>query len=91
MISFRTSCKTHSASSPEEHKGDTFDKLLKERDSLIREIRAFEKKKIPAEQWMMYPKPDVIYQMNLQYLSVLCDYIAERYNAEFVSGEYDDM
>jgi hypothetical protein len=73
----------------DEHRNDSYEKLLKIRDALIREIRAFERKKIPTDQWMICPSPEVIYQMNLQYLSVLCDYIAERYNNEFVNCDDD--
>ena len=73
----------------DEHRNDPYEKLLRVRDALIREIRAFERKKTPADQWMICPSPEVVYQMNLQYLSVLCNYIVERYNSEFVNRDDD--
>ena len=73
----------------DEHRNDSYEKLLKVRDELIREIRAFERRKTPAERRMICPSPEAVYQMNLQYLSVLCDYIAERYNSEFVNSDDD--
>lgn len=73
-----------------EHETDSFEQLLSLRDELMEEIRAFEEKRIPEAQWMIHPSPEVVYQMNLQYLSVLCDYIADRYNREFVNCDDDD-
>ena len=73
-----------------EHAGDTFDQLLMLRNELIHDIQAFEEKRLAESQWMIRPSPEVIYQMNLKYLSVLCDYIAERYNQEYVFPEEED-
>ena len=73
-----------------EHETDSYEQLITLRDELIEEIRAFEKQQIPESQWMVRHSPEVYYQMNLQYLSVLCNYIADRYNREFVNCDGDD-
>ena len=59
--------------------------LMKERDSLLREIRRFEKDKDQSgEEWIVNPSPDVRYQMNLQYIGKICDLMARVYNREYV-------
>jgi len=73
-----------------EHADDTFDQLLMLRNELIHDVQEFEQKNKAESQWMIQPSPEVIYQMNLKYLSVLCDYIAERYNREFVFPDEED-
>lgn len=52
--------------------------IIKERDRLIREIRKYERGKIPEEDFCMNPSPDVVYSCNLSYLSVICDLIQEK-------------
>ena len=79
----------------EEHKNDTFEQLIKEREALIDEIRDLEDillgGKPLAEENMTMPGPDVIYQMDLEYLAALCTFMSEKYNKEFVMGdELDD-
>ena len=49
----------------------TLDKIIKERDKLIREIRRYEKGKIPEEDYMMCPSPDTVYIINNLYLAEL--------------------
>lgn len=68
----------------DEHVNDTFDELMKERDELVKEINDLEKliftdteKKSSA--WRMCPSPDVRYQVRLEYLSELCEYMSERH------------
>ena len=60
--------------------------LIKARDRLIREIRRFEKKEAAGdrtgEERGIDPSPDVIYQMNLDYLSELCKFMSEKYNRD---------
>ncbi len=69
----------------QEHK--TYKELLNERKSLLEEIINFEKnidKKTNEDIEIICPSPEVVYQCNLQYLSELCDLIAEKYNHEFI-------
>lgn len=71
----------------------SYQELIKKRDSLIRKVRKLEKivmnKDLSDEAWQFDPDPEVQYQVYLQYLSELCTYMHERYNAEFVWGEND--
>lgn len=66
------------------HESDSFEELIKERKSLQREIAHLEKivfdEKRESEEWMYRPSPDVMYQMNLDYLSALCKFMSEKYN-----------
>ncbi len=77
-----------------EHENDSFEQLIKERNSIIKEIKDLEKivfsddKTDPA--WMIHPGPDVQYQMSLEYLAELCKFICDKYNREIVWGETDD-
>lgn len=52
--------------------------IIKERDRIIREIRKYEKGKIPEEEFCRDPGPDVVYYCNLSYLSEICDLIQEK-------------
>ncbi len=74
-----------------EHASDSFDQLLMLRSELMNDIIAFEQKMTPESEWMVRPSPEVLYQMNLKYLAVLCDYIAERYNREFINCNDEDL
>lgn len=66
------------------HESDSFEELIKERKSLQREIAHLEKivfdEKRENEEWMYKPSPDVMYQVNLDYLSALCKFMSEKYN-----------
>jgi len=73
----------------EELKDKPYKELLKERDKLIRQIRAFEKDKVPESEYSICPSPEVVYQMNLQYLGELCNLIAEKYNKEYVWKDWN--
>ena len=57
---------------------ESLDKIIKERDKIIREIRRFEKNKIPKEDYLMCPSPDTIYMCNQLYLAELCYLINEK-------------
>jgi len=76
------------------HKNDTFEELIKERDSLFEEIKQLETLVFSAdregEEWRYHPGPDVKYQVYLEYLSALCDFIKEKYNTEIVWGENEE-
>ena len=54
------------------------DKIIKERDKIIREIRRYEKGKIPEEDYMIEPSPETVYIMNNLYLAELCNLIYEK-------------
>ena len=75
----------------EEHKNDTFEELINEREKLIDSIKHLEKLVFSddkmSEARMIHPTPDVQYQMNLEYLAELCNYMSEKYNREIVWGE----
>lgn len=69
-------------------KNAVYPELMKERDRLIRSMRAYEKKKISGsfspEEWNVCPGPDVIYGMDLEYLGALCVFMSERYKELYV-------
>lgn len=58
-----------------EHEKDSFEQLIKERSSLVKEIKDLEKIVFSDDKsdsaWMVYPRPDVQYQMSLEYLAEL--------------------
>ena len=56
----------------------TLDEIIKERDKLIREIRRYEKGKIPEDEYCIDPSPEVVYRMNNAYLAELCYLIIEK-------------
>lgn len=62
----------------EAYKNATLEEIIKERDKLIREIRRYEKGKIPKEDYMMDPSPEVVYYCNNLYLAELCHLINEK-------------
>ena len=57
-----------------------YEDLLKIRDEIIEDIKAFEEGRIDQSAYMIKPGPDTIYQMNLQYLAEICRLIQEKYN-----------
>ena len=57
---------------------ESLTEIIKERDKIIREIRKYEKGKIPEEEFYRDPGPDVVYYCNLSYLSEICDLIQEK-------------
>lgn len=65
----------------------SYKELLKEREELLKKIYSFENKKEDPNEIIMCPSPDVVYQMNLEYLSVLCVLIAKKYNKEYIMNE----
>ncbi len=62
----------------EAYKNATLEEIIKERDKLMREIRRYEKDKIPEEDYMMNPSPETVYRMNNLYLAELCYLIIEK-------------
>lgn len=56
----------------------TLKEIIKERDKLIREIRRYEKGKLPKDEYCMDPSPEVVYYCNNLYLAELCYLIIEK-------------
>ncbi len=71
----------------EEQKDKKYKDLLKEKEKLLKEIKAFEDDKIPESEYMIDPSPEVRYQCNLKYLGKLCELISDKYNKEVVWGK----
>lgn len=67
-----------------ECKGKSYKELLKIRDEILASVYDFENGRISSEEKMIMPSPEVKYQMNLEYLGVLCKLISETYNQEVV-------
>ena len=65
----------------------SYKELLRIRDSLIMQIRAFEKGKVPEKEYQILPSPVTIYRVNLEYLGELCRLISEKYGDEFVCND----
>ena len=69
----------------------SYAELIKERDVLIRSIQRFEKMEKAGdrsgEEWSIMPSLEVLYQVEMGYLSRLCAYMSEKYNGEYVWGD----
>lgn len=68
-------------------KGKSYDRLIRERNSLMSYIRKYEKylkTGIVSKglDFSMEPQPEVIYHMYLEYLSELCQLIVSKYSEE---------
>lgn len=74
-----------------EHEKDSFAQLIKERESLLEEIKRLENIVFAGdksdEAWMVRPEPDTRYQMNLAYFAELCKFMCEKFNRESVWGD----
>lgn len=59
-----------------------YETLIRERNELIKCIQEFEGKEKAGDrsgaEWHMKPSPDVVYKVNLEYLSELCKFMAEQ-------------
>lgn len=67
-------------------KDKSYEELIEEREKLIREIKHFEKHRkelMNNEKKMIFPSPDVEYQMNLEYLGSLCVLLSDKFNEKF--------
>lgn len=75
----------------DELKDATYSELIAERKALIAFIDEYEEKELAGDRsdegWQMHPSPQVRYQCYLEYLSLLCSYMQEKYNKEFVWGD----
>ncbi len=64
----------------EEHKNKSYTELLSVRDRLFEEIRAFENHTYNPKMDMFDPSPEVVYLWDLEYMGILCELIAEKFN-----------
>lgn len=76
-------------------KDASFEELIREKDLLFESIKeletvAYEKDRSNAA-WDIHPGPDVRYQMNLEYLSAVCQLIKEKYNDDIVGRGSEEM
>ena len=71
-------------------KDKSYTDLIQCRDHLITSVRQFEQNERKGDRsdpsWNCRPSPDVVYQMQLEYLSRLCSFMKEKYNEEYVWG-----
>ena len=78
----------------EEHKNDTFDQLITERNSCFLELRELEKivfdENRDSSEWDVYPGPDVRYQWSLEYMAELCKLLQDKYCREVAHREEDE-
>ncbi|MBP3602817.1 MAG: hypothetical protein J6J79_01565 [Lachnospiraceae bacterium] len=72
-------------------KGVSYRQLIAERKRLCRFINSFEKKEIEnsrnGKERITNPSPEVKYCCYLEYLSVLCIFMKEKYNSEYIWGD----
>ena len=68
----------------EDNKGKSYEELIAVRNELMDEIKAFEERKIPQEEYYICPSPDTRYWCNLKYMIEICKLIDEAYNTESV-------
>ena len=75
----------------EQFKDASYQEMIKERDSLIRYIRKYEKLEKAGdrsgEDWMIHPQTNVRYQMYMDYLAALLLIMRNKYNEEYVRGD----
>ena len=68
----------------EERQDQPFEKLVAERDALIKEIRLFEKHRDEMlRDISIDPSPEAVYLMNLEYLAKLCALLSQKYREKF--------
>lgn len=64
---------------------ESYEKLIKVRDKIIKEIRHFEKHKekiMQKDKYQVHPSPDTVYWWNLKALGYLCKLMSEKFNEE---------
>ena len=75
----------------EQFKEASYQEMIKERDSLIRYIRKYEKLEKAGdrsgEDWMIHPQPVVCYHLFMAYLAALLLFMSNKYNEEYVWGD----
>ena len=64
----------------EEYKDKTYEELIEVRNELIKDIKKYESNFKDSEEFtIVCPSPELVYQMNHEYLSELCMLIAEKF------------
>ena len=75
----------------EQFKNASYQEMIKERDSLMRHIRKYEKlEKVgdcSGEERKIHPQPDVRYQMYMEYFAALLLLMKDKYNEDYVWGD----
>lgn len=75
----------------EQFKNASYQEMIKERDSLMRHIRKYEKLEKAGdrsgEEWMIHPQPDVRYQTYMEYFAALLLLMKDKYNEDYVWGD----
>lgn len=67
----------------EQHVDDSYAELISVRDELIDDINEFEATPNNKEQsFVIHPNPEVVYQMNLEYLSKICLLVEKKFRDE---------
>ncbi len=69
----------------EDLKDEPYEKLIKVRDKIIKEIKHFEKHKektMQNDKYQIHPSPDTVYWWNLKALGHLCELMSEKFNEE---------
>ena len=71
-------------------KNAPYTELIRKRDELLESVQQFEGKEMIGDRsdegWQGWPSPEVVYQMELEYLAALCSMMHEKYNREYVWG-----
>ena len=65
----------------------SYEELIQEREELLDAIRDLEKKLFSGDKkddYIVSPSPEVRYQVKLEYLAALSEYMQQRYNEEYV-------
>ena len=63
------------------------EELIQEREELLDDIRDLEKRLFSGDKkddYIVSPSPEVRYQVKLEYLAALSEYMQQRYNEEYV-------
>ena len=67
----------------EEHADKTYEELIEVRNNLINDIKQFEETPRNEESgFIICPGPDVVYQMNHEYLSKICLLIVQKFQEQ---------
>ena len=74
----------------EKMKNASYVELIRERENLLCFIREFEKTEMSgigrSSAYVCHPRPEVQYQVYLEYLAALCSLMHKKYNQEHVFG-----
>ena len=75
----------------EEHRDESYEELLKLRNEMFNDMRDYEMKaRNGGVEVLMYPTPETMYRMDLEYFAKLCELIVEKYDQEHEWDEDDE-